>query len=332
MRLGITIPLDGFSNRRILDLARRAESLGYTDAWSMEGFGNDAFSPLAAAAAVTEKLRLGTAIVPVFTRPPALIAMSAATVQQISNGRLILGLGISTPTIVDQWMGVPFQKPVTRVRETVAALRAIFAKERVVMSGKTLRINGFRLDAEFDTPPPIFIAAQGPQMLRLAGELGDGMITNFVTPEAVPGMLAHVSEGAIAAGKDPAEQDVVCRIVVVVDENVERARAELRRALTVYVTVPQYNQFFRGIGFEHEATEALGAWNAGDRKKAMQSVSDRMVESIYVLGNADTCRKRLQVYAAAGVKTATMMLLSFAPSPDERRAGLLHAMEALAPK
>lgn len=331
MRLGITIPLEGFQNRRLLDLVRRAESLGYTDVWSMEAFSNDAFTPLAAAAAVSERLRLGTAIVPVFTRPPALIAMAAATVQQISNGRLILGLGISTPIIVEQWMGVPFKKPVTRVRETVAALRAIFAKNRVVMDGKTIKINGFRLDSELDAPPPIYIGAQGPLMLRTAGELGDGVITNFITPEALPTMLEQVNQGALAAAKDPAKLDLVCRIVTVVDEDADQVRAELRRSLTAYVTVPQYNQFFRWIGFEHEAAEAMAAWNAGDRKKAMQCVSERMVDSIHVFGDADACRARLQVYAAAGVKTATLLLTSFARDPEQKRASILHAMEALAP-
>jgi len=332
MRLGITIPLEGFQNRRLLDLVRRAESLGYTDVWSMEAFSNDAFTPLAAAAAVSERLRLGTAIVPVFTRPPALIAMAAATVQQISNGRLILGLGISTPIIVEQWMGVPFKKPVTRVRETVEALRAIFAKNRVVMAGKTITINGFRLDFELDSPPPIYIGAQGPLMLRTAGELGDGVVTNFITPEALPTMLEQVNQGARSAGKDSAKLDLVCRIVTVVDEDIDQVRAELRRSLTAYVTVPQYNQFFRWIGFEHEAAEAIAAWNAGDRKKAMQCVSERMVDSIHVFGDADACRARLQVYAAAGVKTATLLLTSFARDPEQKRASILHAMEALAPR
>ncbi len=331
MRLGITIPLEGFQNRGVLDLVRRAESLGYTDLWSMESFSNDAFTPLAAAAAVSERLRLGTAIVPVFTRPPALLAMSAATVQQISNGRLILGLGTSTPVIVQQWMGVPFKKPVTRVRETVAALRAIFAKNRVVMDAKTFNINGFRLDFQLDAPPPIFISAQGPLMLRTAGELGDGVITNYITPETLSTMLDQIKLGALTAGKDPAKLDLVCRIVTVVDEDVDQVRAELRRSLTAYVTVPQYNQFFRWIGFENEAAEAIAAWNAGDRKKAMQCVSERMVESIHVFGDADTCRKRLQAYAAAGVTTATLLLTSFARDPERRRANVLHALEALAP-
>lgn len=333
MRWGITIPLEGFQNQHLLGLVRRAEELGYTDAWSMESFSTDAFSPLAAAAAVTRNMRLGTAIVPVFTRPPALTAMSAATVQQISGGRLVLGVGISTPIIVDQWMGIPFQKPVTRLRETVAALRAALAGNKVAVAGQTVRINGFRLDLKMDSPaPPIFVAAQGGPMLRIAGEIGDGMLTNFVTPEGLPAMLKHFEAGARAAGKDPAQMDVVCRIVTIVDEDEELVLGEMRRSLTAYVTVPQYNRFFSEFGFASEAQAVAAAWNAGDRRRALELVPDRMVKSIYVFGSADYCRHRLEEYAAAGVKTAAILFNSFAPTPQEQRARILRALEKLAPR
>ena len=131
-------------------------------------------------------MRLGTAIVPVFTRPPALIAMSAATVQQLSGGRLILGLGTSSPVIVQQWMGVPFEHPVTRVRETVAAIRSAFSREKVTLKGKTVQVNGFRMNVTLDKPPPIYLGAQGEKMLRLVGEIADGLITNFITPATLP--------------------------------------------------------------------------------------------------------------------------------------------------
>lgn len=333
MRWGITIPLEGFHNQRLLELVRRAEELGYSDAWSAESSSADAFSPLAAAAAVTSKMRLGTAIVPVFTRPPALIAMSAATVQQISGGRLALGVGTSTPIIVEQWMGIPFQKPVARLRETVAALRAVLAGDKVSIAGPTVRINGFRLDLKMDSPPPpIFVAAQGGPMLRVAGEIGDGMLTNFVTPEGLSAMLKRFEAGARAAGKDPARMDVVCRIVTIVDEDERLVMNEMRRSLAAYVAVPQYNRFFAEFGFESEAAAVAAAWNAGDRKRALQLVPDRMVKSIYVFGSADYCRHRLEEYGAAGVKTAAILLNSFAPTPQEKRARILRALEKLAPR
>src|SRR5262249_24301063 len=130
MRLGITIPLDGFQNRHFVELVRHAEKLGFAAAWSYETLAGDAFTPVAAVAAAAARMRLGTAIVPVFTRPPALIALAAAAVQQFSGGRFVLGVGISTPTIVEQWMGVPYRLPFTRLRETVAALRGAFTGQK----------------------------------------------------------------------------------------------------------------------------------------------------------------------------------------------------------
>ncbi len=330
MRLGVTIPLAPFQNPYFADLVRHADRLGYTDAWTYETFATDAFAPLAAAAMVTERMRLGTAIVSVFTRSPALIAMSAATVQQISNGRLVLGVGISTPTIAQEWMGAQYRRPVTRLKETVEALRAIFSGQKVVMEGKAVRINGFRLDVTLDKPPPIYVGAQGSLMLRTAGEVGDGLVVNFITPETFPGMFEHVRAGAQAAGKAPADIDVVCRILIVVDEDDNVVRPELRRALTAYLTVPQYNRFFKEIGYENEARTAIEAWSAGDRKKALNSVPDSMVESIFVFGSADSCRRRLEAYRAAGITTTALQFTSFAPTPEERRARIMRAMEAIA--
>ena len=175
MRQGITIPLEAFQNQHFVDLVRAAERCGYVDAWSFESYATEAFAPLAAAAMLAPNMRLGTAIVPVFTRPPGLIAMSAATVQQLSGGRLILGLGTSTPVIVQQWMGVPFEHPLTRVRETVAAIRSAFGREKVTLKGKTVQVNGFRMNVTLDKPPPIYLGAQGVKMLRLVGEIADGL-------------------------------------------------------------------------------------------------------------------------------------------------------------
>jgi probable F420-dependent oxidoreductase len=331
MRQGITIPLEAFQNQYFVDLVRTAERAGYVDAWSFESYATDAFAPLAAATMLAPKMRLGTAIVPVFTRPPGLIAMSAATVQQLSGGRFILGLGTSSPVIVQQWMGVPFEHPLTRVRETVAAIRGVFGREKVTLKGKTVQLNGFRMNVTLEQAPPIYLGAQGAKMLRLVGEIADGLITNFITPATLPSMIAHVREGQRAAGKDPsAPLDVVCRIFVAVDEDSDALRAELRRHLTAYMTVPTYNSFFREIGFEREAAAAAQAWSAGDRKAAVAAVPDRMLEEIYVFGSVDHCRARLAEYARAGVTTTALEPNSFATDPGERRSRILRAIERLA--
>lgn len=330
MRLGITIPLDGFQNPHFADLVRHAEHVGFTDAWSYETFHGDAFVPVAAAAVASAKMRLGTAIVPVFTRPAALIAISSATIQRISGGRFILGVGVSTPTIVEQWMGVPYKMPVTRLRETVEALRMTFTGEKITMAGKTVHINGFRLSAPVEPPPPIYVGAQGALMLRTAGEIGDGVIVNYITPESFAPLLEHIREGARSIGKPTAGIDIVCRIMVAVDPEEDRVREHLRRELTAYVTVPQYNKFFREIGYEEAARTAFEAWIAGDRKKALQSIPESMVEEIYVLGSPERIARRLREYEKAGITTSTLQFTSYAPDQEERRKRVLKGIEALA--
>lgn len=331
MRLGITIPLDGFHNRHFGELVRHAERLGYADGWSYETFQGDAITPLAAAATITERMRLGTAIVPVFTRPPALIALSAAGIQQLSGGRFILGVGISTPTIVEQWMGVPYLFPVTRLKETVSAIRTAFTGQRVTVEGKTVRINGFRLAAAPKAPPPIYVAAQAEQMLKLAAEIGDGVIVNYITPEAFPTrMLPHIREGAAKAGRNLDTLDIACRILVAIDHEEDKVRENLRRELTAYVTVPQYNKFFQWLGYEHEARTAFEAWTGGDRKKALASMPDRMMEAIYVFGTPDHIVGRLREYEKAGITSTALQFVSYAPDVDERRNRILRMMETIA--
>jgi probable F420-dependent oxidoreductase len=329
MRLGITIPLDGFQDKHFGELLRHAERLGYTDGWTYETFQGDGITPAAAAATITEKMRIGTAILSVFTRPPALIALSAAGIQQLSGGRFVLGLGISTPTIVEQWMGIPYKLPMTRLRETVAAIREIFTGQKVTSSARTFSINGFRLAAPPAAPPPIYIAAQGEQMLRAAGEIGDGVIVNYITPETFPKMLARVHEGARSARRDPQKLDIACRILVAIDPEQDVVRETLRREMTAYVTVPQYNKFFRWIGFENEARTAYEAWTAGDRKKALQSMPDSMMEALYVFGSFDKISARLRNYEKAGISTSALQFVSYAPDIEERRKRILHAMETV---
>jgi probable F420-dependent oxidoreductase len=330
MRLGITIPLDGFQNRHFVELVQHAEKLAFTDAWSFETLVSDAFTPVAAAAAATERIRLGTAIVPVFTRPAALIALSATSVQQFSGGRFVLGVGISTPTIVEQWMGVPYRLPLTRLRETVAALRAAFTGQRVTTSGKAVKINGFRLGTPPDKPPPIYIGAQGELMLQTAGEIGDGAIVNYITPETFPRMLNEIHQGARKAGKSADALDIACRILVAVDDEQEVVRENLRRELTAYLTVPQYNRFFQWIGYGDEARSALEAWNAGDRRKALSLVPDYMLESIFVFGTAERIVQRLRDYEQAGITTTALQFTSFRPEPEQKRHRVMSTMEAVA--
>jgi probable F420-dependent oxidoreductase len=330
-RLGITLPLDPFINRRIGELVKVADQCGYTDGWSFEANSCDAFSPIAAMAMLSQKLRFGTAIVPIYTRSAALIAMSAATVQNLSGGRFVLGLGISSPTIVQQWMSVPYVKTHTRTKETVAAVRAIMKGEKYTLAGKTMNINGFRMDLLMDVAPaPIYLGAQGAAMCRMAGEIGDGLITNFVTTDSLPAMIEHTREGMRSVGKDRAQLDVVCRINVAVGEDANTARSLFKRNLAAYITVPGYNKFFKEIGYENEAGKAMELWNRGERKQALESLPDEMVEKIYVFGDAKTCRMRIDEFFKAGVTTTALQFISFAQKPEERGARLLKALKDFA--
>ncbi|MCA1727527.1 MAG: LLM class flavin-dependent oxidoreductase [Actinobacteria bacterium] len=207
MRLGVTPPIEVAGMGPGIDAAVRAESLGYTDVWTAEVGGPDAFSPLGAIAARTEKVRLGVALVPVFTRPPALTAMSAASIQALSGGRFVLGVGSSSPAIVGSWMGQAFEQPVDRVREYVEVLRELLAGKRSRYQGSTLRTEGFRLQIEPGAPVPIHIGALGPRMCRLAGAVADGVLFFLMTPEGCRAALEEVAAGAREAGRDPEQID-----------------------------------------------------------------------------------------------------------------------------
>src|SRR3989441_11688214 len=211
-RLGASLPLppDLEMCRRV---AEHAEILGYESLWIADtGAGPDAFVVAAVAAGVTRRARIGTAVVPLYTRALPVHAAGAGSVAQLAPGRFVLGLGVSSETIVDAWGGVPFERPLTRMRETVAVLRQMLAGERVSFAGKTVRTRNFRLVSPPPRPVPIYVAALMPPMLELAGEIADGVILNFMPAEAVPRMLAHVRTGAARAGPDAAKLEGVARL------------------------------------------------------------------------------------------------------------------------
>src|SRR6185436_4952063 len=203
--------------------------LGYESLWIADtGAGPDAFVVAAVAAGVTRNVRIGTAVIPIYTRALPVHAAGAGSVAQLAPGRFILGLGISSETIVDVWGGVPFRRPFTRMRETVAALRQMLAGDRTTFDGKTVRTRNFRLVSPPPSPVPIYIAALMPPMLELAGEIADGVILNFMPVDAMPRILAHVRAGAERAGRDPGKIEVVARFQTVVTDNAAAARGALR--------------------------------------------------------------------------------------------------------
>lgn len=331
MRLGLTPPIEVTGTRPAVDLAARSESLGYTDVWTAEVGALDAFTPLAAVAERTTDVRLGAGLIPVFSRPPALAAMSAAAIQSLSGGRFVLGVGTSSPPIVAGWMGLPFEGPLIRVREYVEVLREALAGKKVSYHGKTLRVEGFRIQVDAGAPVPIYVGALGPEMCRLAGRIADGVLFFLMTPEGVRAGLEQVAEGAREAGRDPAELDVVIRLPVVLDEPADLYAFMARRLITSYAITPGYNTSLRRQGFEGEAAGILEAWTAGDRDGAGARVTDQMVERLFLPTGAEAARARIEEFRSAGVETPVLMPLSFAGSPEERTERVTATVEALAP-
>jgi probable F420-dependent oxidoreductase len=306
--------------------ARRMEELGYDSVWIADtGAGPDAFVVATAVADVTTRLRIGTAVIPIYTRTPSVFAGAAGSVAQLAPGRFVLGLGASSETIVASWGGVPFEKPLAHMREAVAILRQMLAGERVTFEGKRLRTRGFRLVAPPPKPVPIYLAALMPPMLELAGELADGVILNMMPLEAVPRMLEHVRRGAERAGRDPQTIEVVARFQVIVTDDPVAARGAVRHMLGPYFATSVYNRFAAWCGFVDEAREILAAWQAKDRARNLAAVTDAMIDRIAIIGSVDACRQRLRAFHAAGVTTPMVHPFLF----DE--AAIWAALEGLAP-
>ncbi len=307
----MTVPLNNVPLAEHADLFRELADLGYTDAWSSEVDGADGFTPLVLAAAWEPRLRLGNAIIPAYLRGPALLASTVAAMAESAPGRFSLGLGTSSNVIVERWNGIPFDKPYARVRDTLRFLRTALTGEKVTADYETFSVKGFRLSRPPAQVPPLLIAALRPGMLRLAGREGDGVILNWLAVDDVPTVLSHVAEGAKSAGGDgnAADKDVVARIFVLPSEDEAYVREVGRRMIASYLTVPVYTAFHQWLGRGEMIAPLLEKWAAGDRKGALETIPDELVDDLIVHGSPTACREHLERYAAAGIKTPVMALI-----------------------
>jgi probable F420-dependent oxidoreductase len=287
IRWGLTVPFAGVPLRDHGELYRRAEAAGFDDLWSGEATGYDGFTPLALAVAHTERARLVTGIVNPYTRGPALLAQQAAALADASGGRFVLGLGSSSNVIVERWNGVPFEKPVSRVRAAVTELRAVLAGERGT--------GGFKLES---TPPPVPIVVAGLRggMLRLAAELADGAMTNFLP-------LSGVRQVADAFGAP--EKELACRFFNVPDPEPE-GMGTAKFLFAAYATVPVYTAYFRWLGWGERIDPMVEAWAAGDRARALELVPEELVREIFVFGPPESHQERLEQFAASGITTLVL--------------------------
>jgi probable F420-dependent oxidoreductase len=307
-RLGITIPFPGVALSEHRSWFADLRMAGYSDAWSAEVDGTDGFTPLALASAWEPDLRLGVAITPAFTRGPALLAQSVAAMAEAAPGRFAFGLGTSSDVIVEQWNGIPFEHPYRRVRDTLAFLRLALTGEKVTAEYETFSVRGFRLGRPPAVPPPLYLAALRPGMLRLAGREADGVILNWLSADDVATSLAEVRAGARDKGGDAGE--VVARIFVVPEPDATLARAIARRMIAAYLTVPAYADFHRWLGRGPLLQPMWDAWAAGDRKAALGAIPDDVVDALVVHGDADECRVHVRRYVDGGVTLPVLMVVT----------------------
>ncbi len=301
-RWGLTLPLSGLPLTAQKDLVAGLPELGYTDVWSAELNGIDGFTPLTLASQWAPQLRLGTAIVGIYTRAPVSLAVQAGTLAALAPGKFVMGIGTSSQVAVEQWNGIPFEKPYQRSRDMLRFLREALAGGKVTREYETFSVDGFRLDPAPEIPPALALAALRPGMLKLAAAEADMAITNWLAPKDVP----RVRD---AAGSDC---ELVARVFVCPTTDADTARYIGKRMIAAYLTVPVYAAFHQWLGRGDIIEPMLTAWNSGDRKGAVEAIPDALVDELMPHGPAEECRERVAEYQAAGLQTP---VIAIAPVP-----------------
>jgi F420-dependent oxidoreductase-like protein len=324
VRIGVAVT--GTSDDDVTFVAE-AERLGADSAWVAEAWGHDAFTPLAFLAARTSRIRLATGIAQIGARTPALLAMSAMSMQALSGGRFLLGLGTSGPQVMEGWHGVRFAAPLAMTRETVEILRTVTAGERLVHDGAVYQLplpdsagRAIRSTAP-PVPVPVYLAAMGPKNLALTGEVADGWLANAFMPETADVFLGPLGAGAKLAGRSADEVDVVVPVGVEFTDDEEAAARRHARgyAFTIGAMGNRsqnfYNAAFARQGYGEDVRAVQELWLAGDRDRAAERVPVDLGRRTNLLGPPTTVRERIAVYRAAGVGTLQAKLTG---SLDER--------------
>jgi F420-dependent oxidoreductase-like protein len=312
MKLGLNLPYEGsLSFPEAVELAQHAEALGFESVWMPEAYGTDAVSILGALAARTQRIQLGTGIVNVFSRTPALLAQTAATLDLISGGRFILGLGTSGHQVVTGWHGMAFDRPLLRMRETIAIVRQVLRRDRLIFEGEVFHLDkGLKLLAHPVRPTvPIYLATLTTGGLRLTGELADGWIPTLFSPEHMSLFRPELEAGARISGRPVDSIAIAPHVPVSIDDDRARARDALKPWVALYVggmgskSKNFYNDLVRQYGFADEARTLQELYLGGKQLEAIRQVPDALVDAISIAGPASFVRERLPMWAAAGVTT-----------------------------
>lgn len=310
-RWGLTIPLEDRPLAELADLAVELRSTGYTDFWTSETDFADGLSPLAAIGTVVPDARLGVAILPVQTRGPALLAMSIATLAGLAPGRVSIGIGVSSPVIVESWNGLAFDRPLARVRDMLDFLHSALAGERVERDFGTFTVSGFRLRNVPPVLPQLLVGALRPQMLELAVDRADGAITNWLGADDVRTVRGVLGD----------DKRLAARLFVCPSEDAAAVRAQGRRLIAAYLNVPAYRAFQEWLGRGPLLQAMWDEWGAGQRKEAVAAIPDDAVDALIIHGSPDECRKHIQRYIAAGLDEPMLQILPFGiDSADAARA------------
>ncbi len=344
MRLGLHVGYWGLglSQDEQLALVKEAESLGFDSVWAAEAYGSDAATVLAWLASQTETIKVGSAIFQMPGRSPAMTAMTAATLDSISNGRLLLGIGSSGPQVAEGWHGQRFGKQLQRTREYVAIVRKALARERLEFDGETYTLplpDGPGKALKLTISPvqeriPIYIAAIGPKNTQLAGEIADGWMPLFFSPENVGESRELLEEGAARANGKLAESfDIAPNVNVAIDDDVDRARDVMRPLIALYVggmgsrEKNFYNALVRRYGFEEAADEVQELYLAGKKEEAAAALPAELIDQTSLCGPKERVAERLAVYRDAGV--GTLITTPMAATAEERSKIMRVLAEAL---
>jgi len=301
------IPFDGIPMSEHGPVIREVADLGYDEVWTGEGGAFDAIVPLAAAAAWAPKLRIAAGVLPVYTRGPAVLAMTAATLADLAPGRVTFGIGASSAVVVEAWNAATFADPVARVGDTLRFLRAVLAGERVDERYETFEIRGFRLQRPPAVPPQLVVGALRPRMLRLAAEEADGAVVTWCPLD----QAARVADQFHSSGG----RRLVASVAVCPSTDVEEVRRRARPIIASYLTVPAYAAFQRWLGRGPQLEEMWAAWAGGNRSGALAAIPDAFIDDLIISGPPEECRRRLDEYVAAGFTDTVVNLYPLIGDP-----------------
>ena len=299
-----------------VELAQRAEDHGFEGVWKGESNSTDPIVLLSAMAARTSRIKLGTAIYHIYGRSPVTLGIQAATLNDLSAGRVLLGLGVANKTIAG-WHGGTFDRPIRRLREYAEVVRQAAAGERVEYEGEIYNVSGFKLSWKPTYPDlPIYFAGLGEQTTRLAGRLAEGIIINMANPPMIREIVGRVRQGAIDAGRDPSAIDYVFKVRVCMNPDREKAEGKLRQVLTFYNLADHYSDLIAEMGFGAESQHVRDEYARGGFKAAQAAVSDTLVQNLPTIAatSSEEVRERLQPYLEAG---ATRIIIPYVPTTED---------------